>query len=213
MWACRNGCEIRSPILYYVNFVHLDDCEAEMTAKNKKAVKKSVKTTVKAKAKTKPVAKAIKKLVKMKTVKVAKAPMKAKSAPKKPVKMAPAKKPAAKVAPKAPAAKVAVKAVAKPAAVVAISTKVVARPVPAPVAAAPRVVVPAAKAPMVHHRPGMSPMQARALAIRPANDTPVDFRSGDYVVYPAHGVGTIEGVETQTTAGMTATFYFIGPEQ
>ncbi|MCB1537482.1 MAG: CarD family transcriptional regulator [Alphaproteobacteria bacterium] len=56
-------------------------------------------------------------------------------------------------------------------------------------------------------RPGV------AIPARPANDTPVDFRTGDYVVYPAHGVGTIEGVETQSIAGMSVTLYAISFEK
>lgn len=42
---------------------------------------------------------------------------------------------------------------------------------------------------------------------KPAND--LEFTSGDYVVYPAHGVGTIEGVETQTISGLSVTLYTI----
>ncbi len=34
------------------------------------------------------------------------------------------------------------------------------------------------------------------------NDNNVEFKQGDFVVYPAHGVGKIEGVETQTISGM-----------
>lgn len=63
--------------------------------------------------------------------------------------------------------------------------------------------------PMMSARPGV----AAAVAARPANDVPVDFRAGDYVVYPAHGVGTIEGVETQSIAGMTVTLYAISFEK
>lgn len=37
----------------------------------------------------------------------------------------------------------------------------------------------------------------------------IDFKAGDYVVYPAHGVGVIEGVETQTIGGMEVTLYAI----
>lgn len=43
-----------------------------------------------------------------------------------------------------------------------------------------------------------------------ANKTNViSFKSGDPVVYPAHGVGTIEGVETHTIAGMEVSLYSI----
>ncbi|MCF8495894.1 MAG: CarD family transcriptional regulator [Alphaproteobacteria bacterium] len=40
-----------------------------------------------------------------------------------------------------------------------------------------------------------------------------DFRKGDYVVYPAHGVGQIEGTETQTIAGMQVRLYAINFEK
>ena len=40
-----------------------------------------------------------------------------------------------------------------------------------------------------------------------------NFRKGDYVVYPAHGVGKIEGVETQTIAGMEIKLYAISFEK
>jgi CarD family transcriptional regulator len=37
----------------------------------------------------------------------------------------------------------------------------------------------------------------------------LDFTAGDFVVYPAHGVGQVEGVEVQTIAGMQITLYTI----
>jgi CarD family transcriptional regulator len=37
----------------------------------------------------------------------------------------------------------------------------------------------------------------------------LDFVAGDFVVYPAHGVGQVEGVEVQTIAGMSITLYTI----
>jgi CarD family transcriptional regulator len=42
-----------------------------------------------------------------------------------------------------------------------------------------------------------------------ADNDNFDFSKGDYVVYPAHGVGQIEGVETQTIAGMEIRLYAI----
>jgi CarD family transcriptional regulator len=36
-----------------------------------------------------------------------------------------------------------------------------------------------------------------------------DFDKGDYVVYPAHGVGQIEGIETTTIGGMKVSLYAI----
>ena len=45
----------------------------------------------------------------------------------------------------------------------------------------------------------------------PAND--YTFAKGDHVVYPAHGVGQVEGVETQTIGGMDIKLYAIGFEK
>ena len=35
-----------------------------------------------------------------------------------------------------------------------------------------------------------------------ADNDNFDFDQGDYVVYAAHGVGKVEGIETQSIAGM-----------
>ncbi len=32
---------------------------------------------------------------------------------------------------------------------------------------------------------------------------PVEFKAGDHVVYPTHGVGTVQGIETVSAAGMS----------
>ena len=40
-----------------------------------------------------------------------------------------------------------------------------------------------------------------------------NFYEGDYVVYPAHGVGMIEGIETQTIGGMEISLYAISFKQ
>jgi len=37
----------------------------------------------------------------------------------------------------------------------------------------------------------------------------LDFVAGDFVVYPAHGVGQVEGIEIQTIAGMEISLYTI----
>ncbi len=37
----------------------------------------------------------------------------------------------------------------------------------------------------------------------------LDFATGDFVVYPAHGVGRVAGIETHTIAGMEVTLYAI----
>jgi CarD family transcriptional regulator len=36
-----------------------------------------------------------------------------------------------------------------------------------------------------------------------------DFNVGDHVVYPAHGVGEVKGIETQSVAGMSLEVYVI----
>ncbi|MBP9868838.1 MAG: CarD family transcriptional regulator [Alphaproteobacteria bacterium] len=41
------------------------------------------------------------------------------------------------------------------------------------------------------------------------NAEKVEYKKGDYVVYPAHGVGQIEAVETQIIAGMEIKLYAI----
>ena len=46
-----------------------------------------------------------------------------------------------------------------------------------------------------------------------AKDNVISFKSGDPVVYPAHGVGMIEGVETHTIAGMEVSLYSISFEK
>ena len=45
------------------------------------------------------------------------------------------------------------------------------------------------------------------------NDSVIDFSTGDYVVYPAHGVGQIDGIETQTISGMEIKLYNISFEK
>ncbi|MCB1556511.1 MAG: CarD family transcriptional regulator [Alphaproteobacteria bacterium] len=42
-----------------------------------------------------------------------------------------------------------------------------------------------------------------------AGNDNIDFATGDYVVYPAHGVGRVEGVSTEAIAGMDVTLYTI----
>lgn len=46
-----------------------------------------------------------------------------------------------------------------------------------------------------------------------ADNDNFDFSQGDYVVYPAHGVGQIEGVETHTIGGMDVSLYAISFEK
>lgn len=46
-----------------------------------------------------------------------------------------------------------------------------------------------------------------------ADNDNFNFNKGDYVVYPAHGVGQIEGLETQTIGGMEISLYAISFEK
>ncbi len=56
----------------------------------------------------------------------------------------------------------------------------------------------------------LAPLQpVRQMApVAPASEK-VEYKKGDYVVYPAHGVGQIEAVETQTIGGMEIKLYAI----
>ncbi|MCK5375119.1 MAG: CarD family transcriptional regulator [Alphaproteobacteria bacterium] len=47
----------------------------------------------------------------------------------------------------------------------------------------------------------------------PKKTEKLDFIAGDFVVYPAHGVGQIEGVEVQVISGMEVTLYTISFEK
>lgn len=49
-----------------------------------------------------------------------------------------------------------------------------------------------------------------APAPKPANKSVASsFRAGDFVVYPAHGVGKIDAIETQSIGGMSVSLYTI----
>ncbi len=65
-------------------------------------------------------------------------------------------------------------------------------------------------APQVQKAAAPAPVAAVA-APAPVAKKPekLDFTTGDFVVYPAHGVGYVEGVETTTIAGMEITLYTI----
>ena len=43
--------------------------------------------------------------------------------------------------------------------------------------------------------------------------TPTSFRPGDHIVYPAHGVGRVMGVEQQSVAGISLDVFVISLEQ
>lgn len=148
-------------------------------------------------------------------------PKAAAKAVKVPTKTAP--KEPAKAAPKAQAAKVT--PVTKPAAKTAAKA-----PAPAPVAAAPRppsanppaavttpvAPIPPSRAPIPPppsraivsppppHRPPQRPSVAPATVAAAAKAPPrqkEDFKAGDHVVYPTHGVGQVQGIETVEAAG------------
>ncbi len=68
----------------------------------------------------------------------------------------------------------------------------------------------AAKAPVKAPVPAPKAKAAEAPAPAPAKKPEkLDFTAGDFVVYPAHGVGLVEGVETTQIAGMEITLYTI----
>lgn len=46
-----------------------------------------------------------------------------------------------------------------------------------------------------------------------ADNDNFSFQTGDYVVYPAHGVGQIESIDTQTIGGMDVSLYTISFER
>lgn len=46
-----------------------------------------------------------------------------------------------------------------------------------------------------------------------ADNDNYDFKAGDAVVYPAHGVGQVDGIETQTIAGMELSLYVVSFEK
>jgi CarD family transcriptional regulator len=143
------------------------------------------KTKPKSKVAAKPVAK--KPVAKPEAKAVAKTVAKAKA----PV----AKKPMPKAVAKAPV-KVAVKPLAKPhLAVKAHAPAAVAKPVAAKPVAAP--VAPVAKA---------------AVAAAPAVKK-INFKIGELVVYPAHGVGRITNVEEQEIAGIKLELYIVDFEK
>ncbi len=134
----------------------------------------------------------------------AKAPTaKAKVTAKVKLKTKPAAKVAAKPAPKAaakPVAKVAAKPVAKPVVKAAISKAAFAKALSAKAAAAKAA---AAPAPVV-----AKPVVAAAPAAKKIN-----FKTGELVVYPAHGVGRITNIEEQEIAGVKLELYIVDFEK
>ena len=149
--------------------------KSSTTAKAKPAAKPETQ------AKPKAAAKAVK--VQSKTAPKAQAETKAAAKPAAPAKpVVAAKPPAPKPAAPAPAA------VAKPVA-------------PTPVAAPPP---PVARAPLPPQRLPQRLAAAPATVATPIKVAPrakEDFKAGDHVVYPTHGVGQVQGIETVEAAG------------
>src|SRR6202008_1644336 len=68
-------------------------------------------------------------------------------------------------------------------------------------------------------RPGLRLFSGRTIAARPLgrmtrrglsmSKSGHEFAVGDHVVYPAHGVGQVQGIETQEVAGLTLEVYVI----
>lgn len=117
-----------------------------------------------------------------KPVAKAKPPAKAAAAKASPAKTAPAKKP---VAPKPVAA-----------------TAAPAKPAPA-VAAKPAAVAAKQVAPVAVAKPAEAPVPVKKPAVK------ADFKSGEYIVYPAHGVGRIVGIDSQEVAGYKLDLFVI----
>ena len=126
---------------------------------------------------------------------------KAKPAPK------PASKPAAKAVPPA-ASKAVPKVVPKAAA------KPVAKPAVKPVAAKPAAVAP--KPSVVAAKPAAAAVAPAPVAQKPvASPAPkkINFKVGELVVYPAHGVGKITNIEEQEIAGVKLELYIVDFEK
>jgi CarD family transcriptional regulator len=131
---------------------------------------------------------------KAKKAPVKKAAVKAKAAPKLKLKLKtkPAPKPVAKAKPVAkPAAKVAAKPILKP---VAVKAPVKPAPIVAPVATA--------KPAPVTAKPAAAPAPKK-----------INFKVGELVVYPAHGVGRITNIEEQEIAGVKLELYIVDFEK
>ena len=158
---------------------------AQKAGKSPVSVKRAVPAAQKAAATRKaPAAKPVAK---------AKPAAKAAAAKPSPAKTAPARKPAAAPAKPVAAAKPAVVSAPKaaPAAIAAVVAK------PAAVVAKPAAPVPAAK-----------PAEAVAPPVKkPA--VKADFKAGEYIVYPAHGVGRIVGIDSQEVAGYKLDLFVI----
>ena len=150
-------------------------------------------------------AKATKKIKKSAAKTAVKSKSKAAKKPAKKTAKKPAKKAAKKAAPKAApkpkkAAKSAKKAAAKPTKTVA---KAAAKPAkqPEPKPALKPAAVPVAKPTPPNVNTGHRPHHGAPVYPKPPIGKSIDFKAGDFVVYPTHGVGKVTDVETRTVAG------------
>ncbi len=191
---------------------------AKTEAKTQKATKQTIKTPAKAAAKKAATVKAVKA-----------APKKAEKAPAKAPKTQKVTKQTIKTTPKIATTKpVAAKSAAKPimvkmpqnqnAPIVSGVGKPVVMMAPQKSAAAasatnPNMVKPVYRPIQVINKP-LAPVQpVRQMAPIAKEAEKVEFKKGDYVCYPAHGVGEIEAVETQTIGGMEIKLYAIAFEK
>lgn len=194
------------------------------TAAKKTAAKKVVKKAPakKAAAKKAPAKKAVVKKAAVKKTTAKKAPAKKKASAKPAAKKAPAKKAAApkKTAPKkAPAAKkTPVKTVRKAAVKPSSKTKAAAPPSqkPANVGQAPRKTTLAASIPVptqITPREAPEVDEKAARNAEASSSAKQNFKVKDKIVYPAHGVGTIVGLEKQEVAGVAIELFVIDFDQ
>lgn len=163
-------------------------------AKSPKSAKNATRVKKKTETKRKPAATAARKASKSvkKHVAAARKPAsKATAAARKPVRSATA--PQRKVAP-APAA-AAPQRKAAPAAPVAA-----AKVIPVKAAAKPQ-------PPSVSPQPAQNGVETRMIVKKPAPR--LEFKTGEHIVYPAHGVGRIVGVESQEVAGLKLDLFVI----
>ena len=112
-----------------------------------------------------------------------------------------------KAAPKAAAG-------AKPAPAKAAAAKPAPKPVEQPKAAAPVAAkAPAAKAPVAVKAPEPAPVAAAPAKPVAAAPKKHEFRAGDFVVYPTHGVGRIQKIDEQDVAGLRLELFVIAFEK
>ncbi len=168
------------------------------TTKAKKTVKKTTTAKKKTAKKATPAKKTAKKTVKKTTTakKTVKKATKAKKTVKKTTKKAaPAKKTAKKTVKKATTTKKATPAKKK---------AVMSKQTPAKLKKAAKKPAKAAT---------KKKDNVTVLPVAEKKPVKLDFSAGDFVVYPAHGVGQVESVETQTIAGMDMTLYNVAFEK